>query len=55
MKQDKHSLPQYFYMELEWARLGCGPLPEERRRENFLKAVAKGNPAVDGKIVKGSN
>ena len=22
----------YYYNESEWSRLGCGPLPEERRR-----------------------
>jgi hypothetical protein len=46
---------QYYYSEKEWSRLGCGPIPKERQREQFLKAHARGNPSIDGKNVKGSN
>jgi hypothetical protein len=55
MEQNKKPVPQYYYSEEEWNRLGCGPLPEERRREKFLDAYAKGNPKVDGKTIKGYN
>ena len=55
MEQNKKPVDQYYYSEDEWARLGCGPLPEERKRENFLQACAKGNPKIDGKAVKGYN
>jgi hypothetical protein len=55
MKQNPVPVEQYYYSEKEWSRLGCGPLPEKRQRENFLKACAQGNPAIDGKHVKGSN
>ena len=55
MEQNKTPVRQYFYSDSEWTRLGCGPLPEKRQRENFLKAYAQGNPAIDGKNVKGSN
>jgi hypothetical protein len=54
-QQKKPPVKQYYYSEEEWARLGCGPLPEKRRRENFQQAHAKGNPAIDGKAVKGYN
>ena len=55
MEQNKPPVEQYYYSEDEWARLGCGPLPEKRRRENFQQAHAKGNPVIDGKAVKGYN
>lgn len=55
MNQHKGPVEQYYYSDSEWTRLGCGPLPEERRRENFLKACAQGNPKIDGKHIKGSN
>ena len=56
MEQDKKEpVKQYYYSDKEWDRLGCGPLPEERKRENFLEACAKGNPKIDGKAVKGYN
>jgi len=54
MKQ-KIPVEQYYYSEGEWTRLGCGPLPEERKREILLQAHAKGNPKIDGKAVKGYN
>ena len=55
MQQTKPPVAQYYYSESEWTRLGCGPLPEKRRRDGFQQAHAKGNPPVDGKAVKGYN
>ena len=55
MEQNKQPVQQYYYSEEEWSRLGCGPLPEERKKDNFLEAHAKGNPKIDGKAVKGYN
>jgi hypothetical protein len=55
MDQRTAPVDQYYYSENEWDRLGCGPMPEERRREIFLEACAKGNPKIDGKHVKGYN
>jgi hypothetical protein len=56
MEQNKRPVEQYYYSEDEWARLGCGPLPPERDRNTQLKnATARGNPAIDGKAVKGYN
>jgi len=46
MKQNKKPVDKFFYSEDEWTRLGCGPLPAERDR---------GNPATDGKNIKGYN
>ena len=54
-QNEKESVKQYFYSDKEWNRLGCGPLPKERKRENFIDAHAKGNPKIDGKAVKGYN
>jgi hypothetical protein len=56
MEQKKPPVDQYYYSEDEWARLGCGPLPPERDRNNQLQnVVARGNPKIDGKNVKGYN
>jgi hypothetical protein len=56
MEQNKKDpVKQYYYSDKEWDRLGCGPLPEERKRENFMDACARGNPKIDGKAVKGYN
>lgn len=56
MEQHKKPVEQYYYSEDEWARLGCGPLPPERDRNNPLQDVmARGNPCIDGKNVKGYN
>jgi hypothetical protein len=56
MEQKKPPVNQYYYSEDEWARLGCGPLPPERDRNNQLQDVmARGNPRIDGKNVKGYN
>lgn len=55
MQQNKPPVEQYYYSEKEWNRLGCGPLPEERKREIHQEAHARGNPKVDGKAVKGYN
>jgi len=55
MEQNKKPVDKFFYSDREWARLGCGPLPEERKQNNFLEAHAKGNPKIDGKAVKGYN
>jgi hypothetical protein len=56
MEQNKKEpVKQFFYSEKEWDRLGCGPLPEERNRNRLQDTHAKGNPKVDGKIIKGYN
>jgi hypothetical protein len=55
MEQNKKPVAQYYYSEHEWDRLGCGKLPEERKREKFLEQCAKGNPKIDGKTVRGYN
>jgi hypothetical protein len=55
MEPTKNPVERYYYSEKEWDRLGCGQLPEERKRENFLKTCARGNPTIDGKAVKGYN
>lgn len=56
MEQNKKEpVKQFYYSDREWDRLGCGPLPQERDRNHFLDAHAKGNPKVDGKAVKGYN
>ena len=55
MEQNKKPVQQYYYFEKEWDRLGCGPLPKERDRNQLQDAHAKGNPKVDGKVIKGYN
>jgi len=56
MEQVKKPVEQWYYSESEWDRLGCGPLPPERDRARQLyDVVAKGNPGIDGKHVKGYN
>ena len=55
MEQKTKPVAQYYYSESEWNRIGCGQLPEERKRDKFLEACAKGNPKTDGKAVKGYN
>lgn len=52
MEQKKKPVEQYYYSEQEWARLGCGPLPNERDRSYFMDAHARGNPKVDNNVVK---
>ena len=55
LEQNRKPVQQYYYSEKEWDRLGCGPLPKERDRNKFQDAHAKGNPKVDGKVIKGYN
>lgn len=56
MEQNKRPIDQYYYSQEEWDRLGCGPLPPERDRNNqFQNIVARGNPKTDGNIIKGYN
>ena len=55
MEQNKKPVDKFFYSEKEWDRLGCGPLPEERKRDHLQDAHARGNPEIDGKAVKGYN
>jgi hypothetical protein len=56
MEQPRKPVDQYYYSEEEWARLGCGPLPPERDRARQHQIVAgKGNPLIDGKVIKGYN
>jgi hypothetical protein len=55
-QQKKTPVESYYYSEDEWNRLGCGPLPPERDRARRLEnVVAKGNPKIDGKNIKGYN
>jgi hypothetical protein len=56
MEQTRKPVEGYYYSEDEWNRLGCGPLPPERNRSHQLQNVAaKGNPKIDGKVIKGYN
>jgi hypothetical protein len=56
MEQKKQPVPQYYYSEKEWNRLGCGPLPAQRDRAKLQQDVmARGNPKTDGKAIKGYN
>ena len=56
MKTNKTPVPQYFFDEKEWSRLGCGPLPPERDRARQLEQVhSRGNPGTDNNHVKGYN
>ena len=56
MQQTKRPVEHYYYSEDEWNRLGCGPLPPERDRAQHQQDVmARGNPAIDGKNIKGYN
>ena len=57
MEQNKKEpVKQFFYSDKEWDRLGCGPLPEERKyAQQHMEAHAKGNPKFDKNIVKGYN
>ena len=58
--EQSQPVASYYYSEEEWSRLGCGPLPPERSKEqqrirSHQNAVAKGNPKVDNNVVKGYN
>ena len=54
--EQKKPVKQYYYSEAEWTRLGCGPLPKERDRDQKLSDImARGNPPTDGKVIKGYN
>jgi hypothetical protein len=56
MERPLKPVEQYYYSKEEWARLGCGPLPPERDRNHQLQnTAARGNPTIDGKVVKGYN
>jgi hypothetical protein len=55
MEQNKKPVDKFFYSEKEWDRLGCGPLPEKRDRNNIIDSHAKGNPKIDNNVVKGYN
>jgi len=57
VEQQKKPVDKYYYSEKEWDRLGCGPLPEERDhiRQSHQDAHSKGNPKIDGKVIKGYN
>jgi hypothetical protein len=56
MEPNKKPIKGYYYSEREWDRLGCGPLPKERDHAQLhLEAAARGNPKIDGKVVKGYN
>jgi hypothetical protein len=55
MEQQK-PVTQYYYSEEEWSRLGCGPLPKERdRAQQQQDVIARANPKIDGKTIKGNN
>ena len=56
VEQQKKPVDKFYYSEKEWARLGCGPLPEERdRARQHQDVAAKGNPLIDNNVVKGYN
>ncbi len=56
MEQFKKLVAQFYYSKEEWDRLGCGPLPPERDRNNQLQNVAaRGNPKIDNNHIKGYN
>lgn len=63
MDQSKKPVDQYYYSESEWARLGCGPLPDQRncnKQKDFTSKqksdiIARGNPKVDNNVIKGYN
>jgi hypothetical protein len=60
MEHNKKPVEGYYYSEHEWARLGCGPLPPERNREqqrteSHQKVASRGNPKIDNNVVKGYN
>ena len=56
MKQKKQPVQQYYYSEEEWSRLGCGPLPEERKMAKQAEEImARANPWQDDKVIKGSD
>ena len=57
---NKKPVASYYYSEQEWDRLGCGPLPPERdkeqqRKQSHQDAAAKGNPKIDNNVVRGYN
>ena len=45
MDNKKIPVPEFFYSQGEWDRLGCGPLPSERRyelrRDNLVEDSTK--------------
>ena len=43
MEQTKKPVEQFYYSEEEWARLGCGPLPEARDRAKLNNELATDN------------
>ena len=56
MEQQQKPVNQYYYSEEEWSRLGCGPLPKERdRAQQKQDVIARSNPKIDGKTIKGYN
>jgi hypothetical protein len=55
MEQNQKPVAQYYYSEKEWDRLGCGPLPEERKKDHFLEARDRGNIKLDKKTIRGYN
>ena len=56
MEPNKKPVDKFYYSEREWDRLGCGPLPAERDRNQRLQdAHGRGNPKTDGKVIKGYN
>lgn len=56
MEQNKKPVEKFYYSEQEWNRLGCGPLPPERDRNQQLQNVhSRGNPPIDNNAVKGYN
>jgi hypothetical protein len=53
MQNVKQPVEQYYYSESEWDRLGCGPLPAERDRDQPKSAgTTNGNFPVDQGSIK---
>jgi hypothetical protein len=56
MKQnEKEPVDKVLSSEEKWRRASEDELSGERKRENFQKAHAKGNPKIDKNIIKGYN
>jgi hypothetical protein len=48
MEQTKKPVEQFYYSKKEWARLGCGPLPEARDRSKLVEKTVAGNDTDKG-------
>lgn len=55
----QNPIPEYYYSESEWNRLGCGPLPPERninlQQIRLYAELERQKPADDDNVIKGSD